>query len=290
MRRMLIVAVAAAVATATGVTVQANAAGTSPVFQMPFPCGQAWTGDSDNSSAHQSYEIDFNRGDSATADLGDTVVAAAAGTVTTSAHQGSANGYGNLVVVDHGGGWRTFYAHLRVRSVASGATVAQGQKIGEVGNTTRPGVSLSPHLHYEVRTNDAAYPASIQPAYFNGVRFGYTNQTVTSKNGCSGAYTPTEVCGAGFDVIDRQALGTAGTVYLTYNASTSNNCVVTIKATSAVAATSAYLEVQGRTRVTDSGSYAHYAGPVTANAAGTCVKWGGAIAANTYDSPFEHCG
>src|SRR6185369_8761892 len=118
---------------AAGVTLfttsTANAAGPRPYFQLPFPCGQTWTGDSDASSAHQSWEIDFNRGSTADADLGDTVVAAAAGTVLTSANQGSTNGYGNLVVIDHGGGWRSYYAHLRVRSVSEGDTVAQGQKV-----------------------------------------------------------------------------------------------------------------------------------------------------------------
>ncbi|GAB3878745.1 hypothetical protein GCM10027612_03330 [Microbispora bryophytorum subsp. camponoti] len=56
----------------------ASAAGARPDFQMPFPCGQVWTGNSSASSAHQSYEIDFNRGSTADADYGDTVVAAAA--------------------------------------------------------------------------------------------------------------------------------------------------------------------------------------------------------------------
>ncbi|MFD0474298.1 hypothetical protein ACFQ0B_43230 [Nonomuraea thailandensis] len=49
----------------------------APSFQL-LPCGQSWTGNSSASSAHRSYEIDFNRGSTANADLGDTVVAAAA--------------------------------------------------------------------------------------------------------------------------------------------------------------------------------------------------------------------
>jgi murein DD-endopeptidase MepM/ murein hydrolase activator NlpD len=273
----------------------ASAAGARPAFQLPFPCGQTWNGDTDNSSAHRSYEIDFNRGSTAAADLGDTVVAAAGGTVLTSAHQGSANGYGNLIVIDHGGGWRSFYAHLRTRSVSAGAKVSQGQKIGELGNTSKPGNNISPHLHYEVRTTDAAYPASIQPAYFNGVRFGYPNQTLRSNNKCSGTTnpnTPTEVCGAGSQVIDQAALGSAGVTYLLYNASNGNNCVTTIKQTAigTASATSAFLQVQGKSRVTDSGSFAYYAGPVSVAAHSTCVKWGGSVGSTTYTSPFEHCG
>jgi Peptidase family M23 len=277
------------------VAAPASAAGPRPSFQLPFPCNQVWNGDSDNSSAHQSYEIDFNRGSSAGADLGDTVLAAAAGRVVISSHQGSVNRYGNLVKIDHGGGWYTYYAHLLVRSVSVGAQVTRGQKIGEVGNTSAPGNNISPHLHYEVRV-DGTYPGNIQPAWFNGTQFGYPNQNITSRNSCDGGgdnpYEPTEVCGTGYGVIDQAALGSAGTVYLLYNASSGANCVVTLKATSlgTASATSAYLEVQGSTRQTDSGNFSYYAGPVRAAASGTCVKWGGSVGTATYDSPFEHCG
>jgi len=110
--------------------------------------------------------------------------------------------------------------------------------------------------------------------------------------GTANPNTPTGVCGTGYDVIDQAALGTAGTVYLLYNATNAGNCVVTIKHTSVGTAspTAAYLEVQGRARVTDSGSFAYYAGPVRATADNTCVKWGGSVGTTTYDSPFEHCG
>ncbi|WP_020540315.1 M23 family metallopeptidase [Nonomuraea coxensis] len=265
----------------------------APSFQLPFPCGQTWTGNSSNSSAHRSYEIDFNRGGTADADLGDTVVAAAAGTVVISAHQGSTNGYGNLVKIDHGGGWTTYYAHLNVRSVSAGAQVKQGQKVGTVGNTSKPGNNISPHLHYEVREGEG-YPGNIRKAVFGGTTFGYPTATVTSKNGCSSSnpHTPEEVCGAGYKVIDSAALGTAGTVHLLYNSGNGYNCVATLKKTSlgTATATSAYLEVQGKTRVTDSGDFAYYAGPVRAAAAGKCVKWGGKAGSSAYDSPFEHCG
>ena len=262
-------------------------------FQLPFPCGQSWTGNSDQSSAHRSYEIDFNRGGSANADLGDTVVAAAAGTVAISAHQGSTNGFGNLVKIDHGGGWTTYYAHLNARSVSVGQSVAQGQQIGTVGRTSRPGNNISAHLHYEVRQG-SGYPGNIRQAVFNGTTFGYPNQTLTSRNcgGASNPYTPAEVCGSGYSVIDSAALGSAGTVYLLYNTANGRNCVVTMKRTSLgqATATSAYLEVQGGTRQTDAGDYSYYAGPVSAAAPGTCVKWGGKAGASAYDSPFEHCG
>ncbi|MFE3455033.1 M23 family metallopeptidase [Nonomuraea sp. NPDC059194] len=270
-------------------------------FQLPFPCGQSWTGKNIGSSAHRAYEIDFNRGGTADADRGDTVAAAAAGTVVISSHQGSLNGFGNLVKIDHGGGWQTFYAHLTNRSVSAGARVAQGQKIGTVGNTSRPGNNISPHLHYEVRQG-SGYPDNIRQAVFNGVTFDYRSgvQTLTSKNTCGGGgggggtnpHTAQSVCGSGYKVVDSAALGTAGTVYLLYNAGNGNNCVATIKKTSLgkASATGAYLEVQGKARVTDDGNFAYFAGPVRGSAPGKCVKWGGRAGSAVYNSPFEHCG
>ncbi|MCK2240512.1 MULTISPECIES: M23 family metallopeptidase [unclassified Crossiella] len=295
-RRVVAAGVGLLLATATAVVLApaAQAAGPRPSFQLPFPCGQAWNGDNDNSSAHRAYEIDFNRGSSAGADKGDTVTAAAAGKIITSAHQGSANGYGNLVVIDHGGGWRTYYAHLDVRSVGAGAQVSRGQKIGTVGNTSKPGNNISPHLHYEVRTTDTSYPGNIQPAYFNGARFGYPNQTLTSRNcgGSSNPYDAVEVCGAGYGVVDTASLGAAGSVQLLFNAANGNNCVVTLKSASVgtASAVSAYLEVQGAARSTDSGSFEYYAGPVRKPADNKCVKWGGSVGSAAYNSPFEHCG
>ncbi|MFK4041090.1 N-acetylmuramoyl-L-alanine amidase [Nonomuraea wenchangensis] len=115
---------------------------------------------------------------------------------------------------------------------------------------------------------------------------------VTGSTAPTNPHTPESVCGAGYKVIDSAALGTAGTAYLLYNSGDGYNCVATLKKTSlgTATATSAYLEVQGKARVTDSGNFAYYAGPVRAAAAGKCVKWGGKAGSSTYDSPFEHCG
>jgi GH25 family lysozyme M1 (1,4-beta-N-acetylmuramidase) len=113
-----------------------------------------------------------------------------------------------------------------------------------------------------------------------------------SGGGATNPYTATEICGDGYQVIDQAALGSAGTVYLLYDAATGSNCVATVKQSKvgAASATAAHLEVEGRPRSTDSGSYAYYAGPVRASAENTCVKWGGSADGNAYDSPFEHCG
>lgn len=79
------------------------------------------------------------------AGYGAPVRSAAAGTVVTA---GTISGYGNAVVVDHGGGLATLYGHLSRIGVRTGAQVGAGQTIGAVGNT---GNSTGPHLHFEVR-------------------------------------------------------------------------------------------------------------------------------------------
>lgn len=61
------------------------------------------------------------------------------------------NGYGQLVELNHGFGYKTRYGHLSKTYVKEGDSVTRGQVIGEVGNT---GVSTAPHLHYEVRFRD----------------------------------------------------------------------------------------------------------------------------------------
>ncbi|MGH3143647.1 MAG: M23 family metallopeptidase, partial [Gaiellales bacterium] len=65
-------------------------------------------------------------------------------------YAGWLGGYGNLSVIDHGGGIATAYGHQSGIAAGNGAYVAQGQVIGYVGNT---GHSTGPHLHFEVRVN-----------------------------------------------------------------------------------------------------------------------------------------
>ena len=78
---------------------------------------------------------------------GSVVVAADSGTVITSTYNSS---YGNYIVVAHGGGVTTLYAHLSSRSVSVNDTVSKGQQVGLVGST---GISTGPHLHFEVSVN-----------------------------------------------------------------------------------------------------------------------------------------
>lgn len=82
---------------------------------------------------------------------GCNIVASKAGTVIVSEYSSS---YGNYIIVNHGGGYTTTYAHLSSRLVSVGASVSQGQVIGKEGST---GWSTGPHLHFEVSVNGVRY-------------------------------------------------------------------------------------------------------------------------------------
>ena len=81
------------------------------------------------------------------APTGTPIRACRSGRVTFAGWQG---GYGNVVIIDHGGGMSTVSAHLSSFAVSSGQQVTSGQTVGAVGST---GMSTGPHLHFEVRIN-----------------------------------------------------------------------------------------------------------------------------------------
>jgi len=81
--------------------------------------------------------------------MGSPVVAADSGYVVFAGWDNS--GYGNLIILDHGNGYRTYYAHLSKILVRIGESVGQGQRIGSVGSS---GNSTGPHLHFEIRWNN----------------------------------------------------------------------------------------------------------------------------------------
>lgn len=86
------------------------------------------------------------------APTGTSIKAAASGTVTYAGW--NSGGFGYLVIISHGNGVQTYYAHCSAILTKVGASVSQGQVIAKVGNTGR---SFGSHLHFEVRVNDVAY-------------------------------------------------------------------------------------------------------------------------------------
>ncbi len=98
----------------------------------------------------------FHHGVDIDAPAGASVKVAAGGKVVRSGYEPL---YGNVIVVDHGYGYRTLYAHLAERLVEEGAIIQKGDAVGKVGATGR---TTGPHLHYEVHVNGLA----VNPARF----------------------------------------------------------------------------------------------------------------------------
>jgi murein DD-endopeptidase MepM/ murein hydrolase activator NlpD len=76
--------------------------------------------------------------------LGNAIYTTDAGVIV---YAGWRDDYGNLIMVDHGNGWQSLYAHLSQTNVACGQSVGQGELIGLMGST---GNSSGPHLHFEL--------------------------------------------------------------------------------------------------------------------------------------------
>lgn len=96
------------------------------------------------------------------AGMGASIVAAGAGDVI---YAGANGGYGNCVMIDHGNGIVTVYAHMSSIGVSYGQYVTAGQYVGAVGST---GVSTGPHCHFEIRINGAQTDPA---AYFSGLSY-----------------------------------------------------------------------------------------------------------------------
>jgi hypothetical protein len=159
---------ATAVVVVGAILATASPAAAAPLtaYEMPFPCGESWTGTTRPSHSPSASSIDWNRPD----DVGDPVVAAAAGVVTTAVPNGT-RGYGRHVVVDHGNGESTLYAHLQTVNVGVGQSVDQGALLGLLGET---GNATGPHLHFEERLDGK----TVRP-WFHAAKFvfGITHQS-----------------------------------------------------------------------------------------------------------------
>lgn len=101
------------------------------------------------------------------ASYGSAIYAADSGTVVRSA-DGWNGGWGNYVMIDHGNGMQTLYAHMSSRAVSVGQTVSRGQTIGYVGST---GMSTGAHLHFEMYINGSRIDPQTR---YPGVSFTYS--------------------------------------------------------------------------------------------------------------------
>lgn len=146
-----------------------------PDFQLPFPCGQEWRLD----SWGHAPALDMVREPDQEGTEGAALVAPADGVVEESFRHDNA---GNVIQIDHGGGWFTTYLHLDSRAVLAGDEVDQGDEIGAVGRTG-PTANNHPHLHFELAEDEDGDGSAtwgfegserVRP-WFDGVEYGQAN-------------------------------------------------------------------------------------------------------------------
>jgi murein DD-endopeptidase MepM/ murein hydrolase activator NlpD len=131
------------------VTATIQSAGSSSYDSTPSSSGLIWPVSGPVVSGFGMRWGRMHTGIDIAVGYGTPIVASASGTVIFSGWMG---GYGNFVIVDHGGGLSTAYAHMSSIGVGGGG-VSQGQVLGDVGCT---GHCYGPHLHFEVRVNGSA--------------------------------------------------------------------------------------------------------------------------------------
>ena len=155
----------------------ASAVSGAPRFQMPFACGEYRRASTSHNHKPGRRAIDLNLG-YGNQDIGSIVVASAGGRVHL--RKASWKSYGKFIVIDHGHGWQTIYAHLAAFAVRNGVRVQQGDKIGWVGNNK--GEVLA-HLHFEQR-----HGGVLQKIRFGGHRIAYRDNpryvVYKSANNC----------------------------------------------------------------------------------------------------------
>jgi len=148
-----------------------------PNLQLPYPAGQAWVITSGyNADAHLNYSL-LTEQDSYGLDFAlpgcdswnEPVLAVANGTVTSTNEHPD---YGKTILIDHGKGFISRYAHLKSFSVSEKNTVIQGQEIGRVGNSGNVTGSACPehpgvNLHFSMYLNGKAYKPEPMDGYIN---------------------------------------------------------------------------------------------------------------------------
>jgi hypothetical protein len=121
-----------------------------------YPTVEHWLSGTPYRPDLNHYGVDFAGAE------GNAVYAVDAGTVVYSGDSG--HGYGNIVIIDHGNGWESRYAHLSQINVSCGQSVGRGEVIGLVGMTG--GTSTGPHLHFELVNSTYGFvnPLDYMPA------------------------------------------------------------------------------------------------------------------------------
>ncbi|MEU6712448.1 M23 family metallopeptidase [Nonomuraea sp. NPDC046802] len=156
-----------------------SAKGPRPVMQLPFPCEQKLRL---NTWSH-APALDMVR-EPQKLTMRSKLIAPAAGTVIMSKEHPNA---GNVIKINHGGGWYTVYLHLDSRSVAVGARLTRGSVLGFVGSTG----TKSAHLHFETwydsngdgKVGWGRPGRERVPSVFNGVQYSRPEyRNVVSRN------------------------------------------------------------------------------------------------------------
>jgi len=141
---------------------------TGPDYEMPFLCGQTWTGTSRSYHSPSANAVDWN----APNDEGTPVLAVAPGVVSKVDPVGT-TGYGRYAIIDHGNGQSTLYAHMKQTWLVAGMPIDQSQPIGFLGST---GNSSGAHLHFEERLNSSDFAP-----YFHRTRFRMNSSQVSTN-------------------------------------------------------------------------------------------------------------
>jgi hypothetical protein len=183
-----------------------------------------------------------------------------------------------------------------VTTLATNATAAKSMnaKLSVQGGAS--GSDPGTYTHYAGPVTEHAPNSCVQwGGSYNGSTWTSSwshcgNGTVTAPRGAGNPYSPTQVCGTGYRIVDSHAVRGA-TMYLLYNSSSGDACTAAMvdDPSSAAQPMNATLSVQGGASASDPGTFAYYAGPVTEHAPASCVEWGGSYAGSSWTSGWSHC-
>lgn len=134
------------------------------VFSWPVPSSNRITSQYGWRSSPIFGGSEFHKGIDISASGGASIVSAESGVVLVSYYSSS---FGNTVVINHGSGIMTLYAHMSSRSVSDGQSVSKGQHIGGVGST---GWSTGNHLHFQVTNKGDIYNGAVDPNIYLSYR------------------------------------------------------------------------------------------------------------------------